>query len=430
MKRIKVGLIGFGTIGSGVAETLRRKRSVICERSGLDVILTKICDKSPKALKSAGKAGIRLTKDPNDILGDRDIDIVIELIGGIKAARDIVVRAIRAKKHVVTANKALLAVCGKEIFALAEAGGVSVGFEASVAGSIPIVKSLREGFVSNRIDTIYGIINGTSNFILTEMRKDKRDFRTALKEAQKKGFAEKDPRLDINGVDSAHKLALLALIGFKVPVDFKNIYVEGIEDIEASDIEYAGDMGYTVKLLAIAKRTGRELEVRVHPTLLPKGHVLSNVDGVYNAIHLKGDLIGESLFYGKGAGKYPTSSAVISDIIDIGSRLKAHQRYRMPGRNIENEIEGIKEFGAIKIRHYIRFSATDKPGVLAKISGILGRHHISISSVTQKERRESHVVPIVMMTHAALEADMQKALREIVRLGVIKRKPVRIRVEG
>jgi len=430
MKRIKVGLIGFGTIGSGVAEMLRRKRRIIRERSGLDIVLTKICDKNPKVLRTASKTSATLTKNPNDILGDNKIDIVIELIGGVKAARDIVVRAIRAKKHVVTANKALLAVRGKEIFRLAEARGVSVGFEASVAGGIPIVKSLREGFVSNRIDTIYGIINGTSNFILTEMRKDKRDFRTALKEAQEKGFAEKNPRLDINGVDSAHKLALLALIGFKVPVDLKNIYVEGIETIESSDIEYAGGMGYTVKLLAIAKRTGKELEVRVHPTLLPSRYILSKVDGVFNAVFVRGDLIGSSLFYGKGAGKYPTSSAIISDIIDIGSRLKARQRYRMPGRNIENDIKGIKEFGAIKSRHYIRFSAIDKPGVLAKISGILGRHHISISSVTQKERRESHVVPIVMMTHAAIEADMQKAIREIVRLGVIKSKPVRIRVEG
>lgn len=430
MKKIRVGLIGYGTIGSGVVESLRKKNKLLKDRSGLDIKVVKICDKNKAALRKAKGMGAALTGNANDILKDKTIDVVVELIGGTKAAKDVTLRAIKAKKHVVTANKALLAIHGREIFKLAQDNGVSVGFEASVAGGIPILKALREGLISNRVDTIYGIINGTSNFILTQMEQGRCDFKKALSEAKMKGFAERNPELDINGVDSAHKLALLALIGFKFSVNFKSIYVEGIKKIEPLDIEYAAELGYTVKLLGIAKRVNGELEVRVHPTLLPNDYILSSVRGVYNAIFIRGDLIGRNLFYGKGAGKYPTASAVISDIIEIGKNLKAGIKSYILTPDTVNRIKHVRKFGKIETRYYIRFAAIDKPGVLARISGILGRHNISIASVTQKERRAAHVVPIVMMTHKAQEANMQKALKEIGKMVAIKGKPVRIRVEN
>lgn len=430
MKKVNIGIIGCGTVGSGVIEMLHKRQRLIGQRAGLDIVIKRICDKNPVALKKVKIGKSLVTKRPDDVLGDKDIDIIIELIGGIKGAKDIIVKAIKAKKHVVTANKALLAIHGQEIFKLAEKKGVLIRFGASVGGGIPIIRALREGFISNRIDTIYGIINGTSNFILTKMSEEKYNFDKALDEAQQKGFAEKNPALDINGVDSAHKLAILTLLGFKFPVDFEDIYVEGIENIESSDIEYAKELDYTVKLLAITKRVGCELEVRVHPTLLPNEHVLSNIEGVYNAIHIKGDLVGESLFYGQGAGKYPTSSAVISDIVDIGTRLKKEAKDYILVPDSENKITSVKKFGEVKTRHYIRFSAIDRPGVLAQISGILARNNISIASVTQKEHKKAHVVPIVMMTHEAVEADMQKAIKEIDDLDVIKGKSVRIRVES
>lgn len=430
MKKVNVGIIGCGTVGSGVVEMLKKRHKLIRDCTGLDIVIQKLCDKSSLALKKAKLGKYKLTKNAEDILRDPAVDIVIELIGGTKAAKDIIFEAISSGKHVITANKALLAVYGHQIFKLAEKNNVMVRFEASVGGGIPIIKALREGFVSNRIDKIYAIINGTSNFILTKMAKQKKDFDKVLHEAQLRGFAETNPELDINGVDSAHKLAILTLIGFKYPVRFEDIYVEGIKDINFNDIAYADELGYAIKLLAIAKRVGPKLEARVHPTLLKKEHVLSNVDGVYNAIHVAGDMIGESLFYGEGAGKYPSASSVISDIIDIGNKLGCGVKEQILMRDSENSITSVKRFGDIKTRYYIRISAIDKPGVLAKISGILARHNISIASVTQKERKEAHVVPIVMMTHEAIEAGMQKALKEIDSLDVIKSKSVRIRVES
>jgi len=430
MKKINIGIIGLGTIGSGVVETLRKKHKFIKEHSGLDIVIKRICDKSPIALRKIKIGNSIITRDPYDVLGDKDIDIIIELIGGTREAKNIIIEAIKAKKHVVTANKALLALHGQKIFKLAEKKKVIVRFEASVGGGIPIIKALKEGFISGKIDRIYGIINGTSNFILSKMSEDKYGFDEALKEAQKKGFAEKNPALDINGVDSAHKLSILSLIGFKFPVNFRDIYVEGIKDIDSSDIEYAYKWGYTVKLLAIAKRVGTQLEARVHPTLLPNKHVLSNVGGVYNAIHLKGDLIGESLFYGEGAGRYPTSSAVISDIVDIGNCLNVDTKDYILAPDTGNRITDVKKMDRVKTRYYVRFSAIDKPGVLAKISGILGRYGISISTVTQKERHKEHVVPIVMMTHEAIEGNMRKAIKQIDSLDTIRKRSVAIRVES
>ncbi|MFA6142961.1 MAG: homoserine dehydrogenase [Candidatus Omnitrophota bacterium] len=429
MKKINVGIVGFGTIGSGVVKALKSKRTFIREKSGIDINIVRICDKNLKARRPVKVAKSLLTKSSAKVLYDPKIDIVVELVGGIHPAKDIVLEALRQGKHVVTANKALLSESGYEIFSLANKLGLCVGFEASVGGGIPIIRALGEGFVANRLDLIYGIINGTSNFILTKMAEEGLDFKEALELAQKNGYAECDPHLDISGIDSAHKLSILSLLGFGLAVRPNEIYAEGIIDIEPGDIEYAKVYGYAIKLLAIAKRSGDELEMRVHPTLIPAKHLLSNVNGVYNAIFVKGDLVGDNLFYGRGAGAEPTSSAVISDIIAISKRVA---RCPKVGEYItfRKDVERVKNMDDVKTKYYIRFSAVDKPGVLAKISGILAKYRISIASVTQKQKRASNIVPIVMMTHDALERDMSKALKEIDALGIIKKKSVRIRVEG
>ena len=429
MKKINVGIIGFGTIGSGVVKALKSKRIFLGEKSGVDINIVRICDKDIKAKRPIKVAKSLLTKSITKVLYDPKIDIVVELVGGIHPAKDIILEALRKGKHVVTANKALLSEDGHEIFSLANRLGLCVGFEASVGGGIPIIKALGEGFAANRFDLIYGIINGTSNFILTKMAEEGLDFKEALGLAQKNGYAERDPHLDISGIDSAHKLSILSLLGFGITARSSEIYAEGIVDIEPGDIEYAKGYGYAIKLLAIAKRSGNELEMRVHPTLIPAKHLLSNVNGVYNAIFVKGDLVGENLFYGQGAGAEPTSSAVISDIIAISKRVA---RCPKVGEYItfRKDVERVKNMDDVKTRYYIRFSAIDKPGVLAKISGILAKYKISIASVTQKEKKISNIVPIVMMTHDAIERDMAKALKEIDALDIIKKKSVRIRVEG
>jgi homoserine dehydrogenase len=428
MKKIKIGLIGFGTIGGGVVKVLRTKRSFLREKGGIDIAISRICDKDLKSKRPVKVRRSLLTKSIGKVLYDKEVDIVVELVGGVTPAKDIVMEALRQGKHVVTANKALLSQYGRAIFELANTLGLCVGFEASVGGGIPIIKALKEGFVANRIDLIYGIINGTSNFILSRMAEGGLSFKDALAIAQAKGYAERDPHLDISGGDTKHKLSILAFLGFGVSPDPGEIYTEGITEIEACDIRYARESGYDIKLLAIAKRSGRTAELRVHPTLISRSHLLANVGGVYNAIFVKGDLIGENLFFGEGAGAKPTASAVVSDIVSIA-------RSSQPDARIEKcvafrkDIEAVKKMDDVKTRHYIRFSAIDKPGVLARISGILGKYRISIASVTQKERREEDIVPIVMMTHEALERDMRGALKEIDALPAIKKKSVRIRVE-
>ena len=360
------------------------------------------------------------------------IDIEWDL-RAIEEFRSDFMEALRCGKSVVTANKALLSDSGYEIFKLANSLGIQVGFEASVGGGIPIIRAMKEGFIGNKFDLVYGIINGTSNFILSKMAEEKISFKEALAIAQGRGYAERDPYLDISGGDAAHKLSVLALLGFGVVARSGRIFTEGITDIGQDDIEYAQEMGYAIKSLAIAKRSGRELELRVHPTLLPKTHLLANVNGIYNAIFVKGDLVGENLFYGQGAGALPTSSAVVSDIISIakhrgvsccGSRSETEKSVPIP-----EDISGIKKMDEVRTRYYIKFLALDKPGVLAKISGVLAKYKIRISSVTQKERRAVGAVPIVMMTHDSLERDMTKALNEIRALSVIGKKLVRIRVE-
>ncbi|MDD5422093.1 MAG: homoserine dehydrogenase, partial [Candidatus Omnitrophica bacterium] len=370
-----------------------------------------------------------LTRSIGKVLYDPKIDIIVELIGGIRPAKDVVLEALRQGKHVVTANKALLSDSGYEIFNLSNALGLCVGFEASVGGGIPIIRAMKEGFVANRFEVIYGIINGTSNFILSKMAQDGLDFKEALEMAQKLGYAEADPYLDISGGDSSHKLSVLALLGFGASVKAGGIYTEGITNIEAGDITYAKELGYVIKLLAIAKRYGDSLELRVHPTLIPESHMLSNVNGVYNAIFVKGDLAGENLFYGKGAGAEPTSSAVVSDIIAISKHIAKDGAKVDCCVGFKKDVKSIRAMDDIKTRYYIRFSAIDKPGVLARISGILAKYKISIASVSQKQKKSSKVVPIVMMTHEALECDMVKAIKEIDHLSAMKKKSVLIRVE-
>lgn len=428
MERIDVGLIGFGTVGSGVVEVLRNRAKLLEKKLGVRIHLKKICDINLRRKRIVQVDSSLLTKDAKQILDDPQIKIVVELIGGIHPAKEIIIQALKNKKHVVTANKALLAECAEEIFKAARKFKRRVYFEAAVAGGIPIVKSLRESLISNRIERIYGIVNGTSNYVLSQMAQEDWDFRQALKVARQKGFAEKRTFLDLKGIDSAHKLVILAALGFGRWVSLDKVYIEGITEVSLNDIRYAQGLGYTIKLLAIAKREKDELELRVHPTLIPHRHLLSSVNGIYNAIYVSGDLIGEQVFYGEGAGRLPTTSAVISDISDLVYSLKQDAPVAKPQFVYKTNIRRVRKIEEIMSRYYIRFMAIDRPGVLAKISGILGQHKISIASVSQKERKRAHIVPIVMMIHEASERSLRLALKKIDRLDSIRKKTVAIRV--
>ena len=429
MKKVNIGLIGFGTIGTGVIKSLANKASFIKTKRGISADIVRIVDKDLKRRRTIKVSKKKLSRDVDKVLDDPGIDIVVELIGGIHPAKEFVIRALKNGKHVVTANKALLADSGKEIFKIARENGATVRFEGSVGGGIPVIKVLSEDFLANKIEAVYGIINGTSNYILTKMEDNGMSFNNALREAQRLGIAERNPTLDINGMDSAYKLAILSLLGFGRYIDVNEIFVEGIDNIELCDIQYAKELGYSIKLLAIAKKDGEKLDVRVHPTLLSSRHLLAGVRGAQNAIYIKGDLIGESLLYGEGAGEKATSSAVISDIMDIAESVANGKKLEMPTMDFDSGIKGIKEIGKVRSRYYIRFMAADKPGVLAAISGVLARFKISIASVTQKERHKERAVPIVMMTHEAVESGLRKALNIINRLDSICGKPVAIRME-
>lgn len=427
---INIGIIGFGTVGSGTAKILLYNRDMLSKKSGIDINIKKIADLDTKKDRGVKLPDNVLINDADKILNDPDIDIVVELIGGIKPAKDFILKAIRNKKHVVTANKALLAKEGNEIFAEAEKHGVEIGFEASVAGGIPVIKVLREGLIANKILAVYGIINGTSNYILTKMTNDKVEFSDALKEAQHLGYAEADPTFDIEGIDSAHKLAILATIAYGMPLSLDKIYTEGITRITAQDIEFAGELGYKIKLLAIAKSSNNEVELRVHPTMLPKDYFISKVDGVFNAINVQGDAVGDTLYYGKGAGDMPTGSAVVSDIIDIARNINKNAVGRISSNVVKNTGLKIKSMDDIEAMYYFRFSALDKPGVLSKISGVLGNYNISIASVIQKERRIGEAVPLIVLTHRAKEKDVVKSVSEIDKLPIVADKTLYIRVEG
>ncbi|MGB9716592.1 MAG: homoserine dehydrogenase [Thermodesulfovibrionales bacterium] len=429
-EKISVGIIGFGTVGTGTVKILLENKDILKERLGFEINLSRIADLDIKRDRGIRLPKGILTTDVDGILKNPEIDIIVELIGGIRPAKDFIMEAINNHKHVVTANKALLASEGIEIFTAAHKKGVEIGFEASVAGGIPIIKVIREGLVANRIKAVYGIINGTSNYILTKMTEENIEFSIALKEAQSLGYAESDPTLDIEGIDSAHKLAILAYLSYGVPVSYKDIYTEGITMISSQDINFASELGYKVKLLAIAKESDSEIELRVHPTMLPKEYLISKVDGPFNAIYVEGDATGSTLYYGRGAGSMPTGSAVVSDIVDIARNIMKSVTGRVPVLIKAPKNLSLKRMDDVTSMYYFRFSALDKPGVLSKISGILGNYNISIASVIQKGRSAGGAVPVVVRTHMAREKDVRHAINEIDRLPVVMDKTVFIRVEG
>lgn len=424
---VNVGLIGCGTVGAGVAKALLEKPHALERRIGARVHLSRVCDRD---LKRARALKAPVTNDARSILRDPDIQIVVELIGGIHPAKELILDALKAGKHVVTANKALLAESGHELFAAAQRYGSDLYFEASVGGGIPIIKAIREGLIANDVDAIVGIVNGTSNYILTQMRDKQLSFHEALLGAKQHGYAERDPSLDIEGHDAAHKLAILTLLGFGVRVPLSAIHTEGISRVTLADIQYAEEMGYCLKPLAIAKVVDHELEVRVHPALLAKSHLLANVNGVYNGVYVHGDLVGAQLFYGRGAGQNPAASAVLSDIADVARNVAAGTSQRIPLDPGSHRPLPLRRMDDVESRYYLRFSVIDKPGVLARIAGILGTFHISIATVHQKERRAAKTVPVIMMTHEAREVNVGKALALIDRMGVVKSKTVAIRTES
>ncbi|MBU1726361.1 MAG: homoserine dehydrogenase [Candidatus Omnitrophica bacterium] len=429
MNKINLGLIGFGTVGSGLVKILRDKKSYLTRKIGMEIDIKKICDKDLVSKRNVSVEKSLLTRDFRDIVDDPQIDVVVELIGGIHPAKEIISDSLKKGKNIVTANKALLAQEGQELFALASDKGKNIYFEAAVGAGIPIIKSVREGLAANKFASVFGIVNGTSNFILSSMSDNNCSLSQALTEAKKLGFAEKNPTLDIEGIDSAHKLILLTYLCFGRFVKLEDVFVEGISRISLADVNYAKELGFEIKLLAIAKKEGEDLEVRVHPTLIPREHLLSSVGGVFNAIHLSSDLAGDLLFYGPGAGQLSAASAVVADLIDLTQDIKAGL-FR-PTLNIiaDNSIKRLRKIDDFESRYYIRFLALDKPGVLAHISGILAKFGISIASVTQKERRKTQIVPIVMIIHEAKEKNLRAALTAIGKIGAVKEEPVAIRIE-
>jgi homoserine dehydrogenase len=434
MQAVTLGILGLGTVGAGVVKILRQNREVLARRVGIPLHIKRIAVRDLKAKRATEVETDLLTTDPWAIVRDPEIDVVVELMGGIEPAKRLILEAAAQGKQVVTANKALLAEAWEEVFSAVTGHGVDLGFEASVGGGIPIIRALREGFVGNRIESIYGIVNGTSNYILTRMTDDGEEFRVVLGEAMAEGYAEPDPTLDIEGIDAAHKITVLATLAFGCRVPFPQVFVEGISGITPMDISYASELGYKVKSLAIAKQQDGDLEVRVHPTLIPEGNLLYGVDGVYNAITVIGDMVGANTFIGRGAGIGPSGSAVVGDIIDIARDLVIGGRGRVPpaayrpGHDVKLRLKPMEE---VLSEYYLRFSVLDKPGVLSKISGVLGSHNISIASVIQKGRRVGETVPLVMMTHHACERDMQAALREIDHIASdVTAKTVLIRVEN
>ncbi len=430
MKTFNVGLIGMGTVGTGVAKILLEKDSPLLEKLDCIPVLKGIADSNPDVKNKLNLSPeILFTNDAKVLLNNPDIQVVVELVGGLHPAKEIIMTALEKGKDVVTANKMLLALHGSELFSKARQHGKSISFEASVGGGIPIIAALRDGFIANRIESIFGIVNGTTNYILTKMTKENVKYSDALAEAQKLGYAEKNPTMDVEGIDSSHKLAILARIGFGVDIDYNRIYHEGISAVDLSDIWYAHELGYTLKLLAIAKKPGNTLELRVHPTLLPHDHPLSSVNGVFNAICVNGSAVGETMLYGRGAGQMPTASAVVADLVDVALGRAGITFHAMKTFSGGRENIPIADILKIKTRYYLRFSVVDKPGVLAKISGILGNYDISIASVIQHKARENGNVPLVMMTHLAEEGNLQKALTEIKQLDVIKDNTKFLRVE-
>jgi homoserine dehydrogenase len=433
MKAINVGLLGIGTVGGGTWTVLTRNQEEITRRAGRPIRITAVADRNLDLARGLVGDKVKLTDDAFALVKDPEIDIIVELIGGYTTARELVLAAIENGKHVVTANKALLAVHGNEIFAAAQKKGVMVAFEAAVAGGIPIIKALREGLSANRIQWIAGIINGTTNFILSEMRDKGLSFDAALADAQKLGYAEADPTFDIEGIDAAHKATLMASIAFGIPVQFDKAYVEGITKLQAKDIRYAEQLGYRIKLLGIAKRKDNGVELRVHPTLIPAKRLIANVEGAMNAVLVQGDAVGATLYYGKGAGAEPTASSVIADLVDVTRLHTADKKHRVP--HLAFQPDQLTDFPILPIEevetaYYLRMRAADKPGVLADITRILADLEISIDAMLQKEPDEGEdQTDIVLLTHLAREKSINAAMAKIEALSTIAGKVTRIRLE-
>ena len=433
MKPINVGLLGIGTVGSGTFEVLARNQEEITRRAGRGIVIKMVADKDLKRARRLVGKSATVTDDAFALVNHPDIDIVIELIGGKTIAQQLILKAIANGKHVVTANKALLATHGNEIFAAARRHGVMVAFEAAVAGGIPIIKALREGLTANRIEWVAGIINGTSNFILSEMRDKGSSFDSVLKEAQRLGYAEADPTFDVEGVDAAHKLTIMAAISFGIPMRLNDAYIEGISKLTAADIRYAEELGYRIKLLGITKRTAEGIELRVHPTLIPTRRLIANVEGVMNAILVKGDAVGATLYYGAGAGAYPTASAVIADLVDVTRMHTADPEHRVPHLAFQPDRMSnvpILPIDKVETSYYLRLRVCDRPGVLADVTRILADNGISIEAMVQKEpHEEEQQADIVMLTHLAVERNVNAAIAKIEKLRVVVGKVTRIRME-
>src|SRR5215831_4978066 len=435
MKPLQVGLLGIGTVGLGTWTVLRRNAEEIARRAGRPIRITWIAERALERAREVtrGASDVNLTDDAAKVLTNRDVDIVVELIGGIEPARTFILQAIDQGKHVVTANKALLARHGNEIFAAAHRKGVMVAFEGAVAGGVPIIKALREGLTANRIEWIAGIINGTSNFILSEMRAKGASFKTVLAEAQARGYAEADPTFDIEGIDAAHKLTIMSAIAFGVPMQFDKVYTEGISKLTGEDISYAEEMGYRIKLLGITRRTSAGIELRVHPTLIPAKRLIANVEGVMNAVLVKGDAVGATMYYGAGAGAEPTASAVIADLVDVTRMHTADPEHRVPHLAFQPDRLSDLAFlpmGEVETSYYLRLRVEDKPGVLADITRILADREISIDAMIQKEPSEGEEqTDIILLTHKCIEKHVVAAIARIEALATIKTKVVRIRLE-
>jgi len=434
MKALKVGLIGIGTVGGGTYTVLTRNQSEIARRAGRLIEVVKVADRNIEHAKKVTNGQVAVTDDVMSVIADPNIDVVVELIGGYTFAKDVVLKAIEHGKHVVTANKALIALHGNEIFAAAKAKGVIVAFEAAVAGGIPIIKALREGLVANKIEWIAGIINGTTNFILTEMREKGLAFADVLGEAQRLGYAEADPTFDVEGIDAAHKLMIMSGIGFGIPMQFDKAYTEGITKLESKDIRYAEELGYRVKLLGITKHSDKGVELRVHPTLIPEKRLIANVNGAMNAVVVKGDAVGPTLYYGAGAGAEPTASAVIADLVDVARMQNASVEQRVPYlayHNIDATANlPVLPISEISSAYYLRMRVLDKPGVLADVTKILGDRQISIDAMMQKEPQDNETeADIVILTHITVEKNMDAAIAAIEALSAIDGKVTKLRME-
>jgi homoserine dehydrogenase len=438
MRPIRVGLLGIGTVGGGTWEVLNRNADEIQRRAGRAIQITQVADQALEHARKIVGGKAKVTADAFEVARAKDVDIVIELIGGYTVAKDLQLEAIRHGKHVVTANKALLATHGNEIFAAAQKQGVMVAFEAAVAGGVPIIKALREGLTANRIEWIAGIINGTSNFILSEMREKGLSFDAALKDAQQRGYAEADPTFDIEGIDAAHKLTILSAIAFGIPMQFERAYTEGIARLTLEDIRYAEELGYRIKLLGITKKTNKGIELRVHPTLIPAKRLIANVEGVMNAILVNGDAVGPTLYYGAGAGSQPTASAVVADLVDVTRLITADPEHRVPHLAFQPDQLSdtpVLPIGDVETSYYLRMRVADKPGVLADITRILADCRISIEAMVQKQPAHSaeggeRAVDIVMLTHRALERDVDQAMAKIGKLKTVLGDIVRLRQEA